>query len=256
MQRQAQRWILWGASAALSVFLTAPAALSQSTDSGATAQQPAQKTIQLVAAKASLDKTLDAKKAKQGDPVTAKLQQDVQIPGAQILPKNTELTGHIDQVEASQHKSDSTIVVTFDHARLKDGQELPIKATVMAIAQPVNMAQQQQQQSGGGEAMPSAPAAGGGARGGSSGGSSAGSGSAGGASAPPMNAPQSSMPSSDNQPSQQQQQQNGVPGVALKSDIHDTNSATFTSQGKNVHLDDGTQMALAVALIPAGVKVQ
>ena len=255
MQRQAQRWIVWGASAALSVFLTAPAALSQSTDSGATAQQPAQKTIQLVAAKASLDKTLDAKKAKQGDPVTAKLQQDVQIPGAQSLPKNTELTGHIDQVEASQHKSNSTIVVTFDHARLKNGQELPIKATVMAIAQPVNM-EQQQQQSGGGEAMPSAPAAGGGAPGGSPGGSPGPSGSAGGAAAPPMNAPQSSMPSSDNQPSQQQQQQNGVPGVALKSDIHDTNSATFTSQGRNVHLDDGTRMALAVALIPAGVKVQ
>jgi hypothetical protein len=256
MQRQAQRWVLWSAAAALSVFMTAPAALSQSEASGATAQQPAQKTIQLVAAKASLDKTLDAKKAKQGDSVTAKLQQDVQIPGAQNLPKNTELTGHIDQVEASQHKSDSTIVLTFDHARLKDGQLLPIKATVMAIAQPVNMAQQQQQ-SGGGAAMPSAPAgAGGGAPMASSGGSPSGAGQAGGASAPPMNAPQSSMPSSDNQQQQQQPQQNGVPGVALKSDIHDTNSATFTSQGKNVHLDDGTQMAFAVAVIPAGVKVQ
>jgi hypothetical protein len=251
MQRQAQRWVLWSAAAAMSVFLTTPAALSQSAASGATAQQPAQKTIQLVPAKASLDKTLDAKKAKQGDPVTAKLQQDVKIPGAQNLPKNTELTGHVDQAEASQHKSDSTIVVTFDHARLKDGQEIPIKATVMAIAQPLNM--QQQQQSGGGEAMPSAPAptGGGGAPMGSSGGS-AGSGTA-AASAPAMNTPQS-MPSADTQ--QQPTQQNGVPGVALKSDIHDANSATFTSQGKNVHLDDGTQMAFAVAVIPAGVKVQ
>src|SRR5579872_5954733 len=48
-----------------------------------------QRTLQMVPAVAQLDKTLDAKKAKQGDPVTAKLQQNIQIPDAQALPKNT-----------------------------------------------------------------------------------------------------------------------------------------------------------------------
>ena len=55
----------------------------------------------------------------------------------QALPKNTVLEGHVDQVQASDHKSDSTMTVTFDKAKLKDGKELPIKATVIAVSEPV-----------------------------------------------------------------------------------------------------------------------
>ena len=41
----------------------------------------------------------------------------MQIPDAQALPKNTVLEGHVDQVQASDHKSDSMMVVTFDKAK-------------------------------------------------------------------------------------------------------------------------------------------
>ena len=34
------------------------------------------------------------------------------------------------------------MVVTFDKAKLKDGQELPIKATIIAVSEPALLAQQ------------------------------------------------------------------------------------------------------------------
>lgn len=234
-----------GAAAALALCAGA-GAWAQADNSGDATQQ--QHTLQMVPAQAQLDKTIDAKKAKQGDVVTAKLQQDVQIPNAQNLPKNTVLEGHVDQAQASEHKSDSTVVVTFDKARLKNGQELPIKATIVSITEPVMMQQNQAGAPDGGgapaaSAPSSAPQAGGGAAGGSA--RSA-------PEPPPSNMPQENA----GQPGQQQTQHGGVPGVTLKSDLHDQTSATFTSKGKNVHVPDGTQMEVAITIIPPGVKLQ
>lgn len=239
-----------GAGIALASVLSA-AACAQSqpaADSNSQPQQP-QRKLQMVPAQVTLDHTLDAKKAKQGEPVTAKLQQNVQIPDAQALPRNTVLEGHVDQVQASENKGDSTMVVTFDKAKLKDGQELPIKATVIAVSQPASM----QQSSAGAPGQPvsagapmSAPSGGGG------GGPMGGGSSSGASSTPsqPMNLPQASPGS------QQQAQQNGVPDVTLTSSIHDQSSATFTSKGRNVHVPDGTQMEVALTIIPAGVHLQ
>jgi hypothetical protein len=56
--------------------------------------------------------------------------------------------------------------------------------------------------------------------------------------------------------SQQAAQQNGVQDVTLKSDIHQHSSATFTSKGRNVHVPNGTQMQVALAIIPPGVTLQ
>lgn len=232
---------------------TSPAATPTSTP-GATEQQP-QKTLQMVPAQAELNKTIDAKKAKQGDPVTAKLEQDVTIPNSQALPKNTVLEGHVDQVTASDHKSDSTMVVTFDKAKLKDGQELPIKATVIAVSEPA------MQQASAGGSMPSgggAPSSGGGmpSSGGSSGGGMRGGGGSGGGAEP--SAPQQPASAPDAGGNQQQAQgnaTNGVPDVTLTSNIREHSSATFTSKGRNVHVPGGTQMQVAVAIIPAGVRL-
>lgn len=222
------------------------AAQSQASPAGEPGQQT-QPTINLVRARASLDTTLDAKKAKQGEPVKAKLQENVQIPNEQSLPKNTVLEGQVDQVQPSEHKGDSTIVVTFNRARLKDGQELPIKATVLRVSEPALM---QQEAAGGppssvppGEmpgAQASAPQTGEG--------TPAGTNPAPAAPAP-MNVPE---PGTNAPPAPA----GGVPGVMLTSDIHQDTSATFTSKGRNVLVPDGTQMQIALAVIPAGVKVQ
>lgn len=247
---------------------SAPASQTAPTQATPTqsAAQPAHRTLQMVQAQAQLDKTIDSKKAKQGDPVTAKLVADVKVPDAQPLPKNTVLEGHVDQVTASDHKSDSTMVVTFDKAKLKDGQEVPIKATILAMAEPSLMSPDAG--GGGGGGAPAggsmAPAGGGGgggmAGGGGGGGArgSSGGGSAGASSPPPQAAPSGGMPDAGGgSPGQQQPTGNSnVPDVTLTSDIHQHNSATFTGKGKNVHVPDGTQMELAIGVIPPGVTVQ
>lgn len=240
-----------GASLAFGVGAGAWAqtASSATPASAGSTTQPAH-TLQMVPAVAQLDKTIDAKKAKQGDPVTAKLQKDVQIPDAQNLPKNTVLEGHVDQAQASDHKSDSTVVVTFDKAKLKNGQELPIKATVVAISEPVMM----QQNQGAAPASDALPAAGGAPSGG--GGPQAGGGSAAGATRTESAPQPAAVPQGGGGAPSQATDKNGVPGVTLKSDIHDQSSATFMSKGRNVHVPDGTQMEVALTVIPAGVKLQ
>lgn len=235
-----------GASLGLAMLMVV-AARGQDQAAGANGTAQAQHTIQLVQAQATLAITLDTKKAKQGEPVTAKLEENVPIPGEQALPKNTVLEGHVDQVQPSEHKSDSMVVVTFDKAKLKDGQELPIKATILAVSEP---ALAQEQASAGapasmGEPMPS--------------GSPGGSGSRGGSMASSPSVPSTPAPQPMNVPasgSQQQTQQKGVPDVTLQSDIHQHSSATFTSKGRNVHVPDGTQMQVALAVIPPGVTLQ
>jgi hypothetical protein len=250
MKRTQIAWILT-AAVALTVCPAsgyAQEAASSAATTGA-ADTPPTKNIQLVGARASLSKGLDAKKAKQGDAVTAKLQDDVKIPDSVELPKNTVLVGHVDQVQPSQNKSDSTVQVTFDKAQLKNGQQLPIKATIMQIAPPANaiaMNQAGGADSGGG-GMPSAPAA-----------SSGGGGGAGGSMQSAQPRPSTSPTMGSGSPDQPQQQgsQPGMTDVALQSDIHQSNSGTFTSKGKNVRLPDGTQLQFAVAVIPANTQIK
>jgi hypothetical protein len=218
----------WAVLAAAPLVLLAAASVAQDAGSGTTRQ------IQMVPAKAYLSKTLDAKKAKQGDPVTAKLLESIKIPDARELPSSTVLVGHIDQVQASDKKSDSSIQVTFDKAQLKDGTQIPVKATVMQISPPNNGAPFQQE--GAQTAAPSMPSGGGG-------GAHGGSPTSGGGSPGMMSSPD-------------QGQQDALNGVALKSDIHDSNSGTFMAKGKNVHLSEGTQMQFAVAILPPNAAVQ
>lgn len=216
--------------------------------------QPQTRTLQMVEVKAELQKSLDAKKAKEGEPVTAKLQDDANIPNAQTLPKNTILEGHIDQTQVSpDKKGTSSVTVTFDKAKLKSGEELPIKATVVAIAQPQN---NMAAAGGGGAPMGapggSAPAGGAPAGGGSQGGAAPAAG--GGGEPAPSSMPSQQEPTaggpSDNQGS------GAVPNVQLKSDIHQHSSATFLGNGKNVHIPDGTQMEVALTIIPPGTHLQ
>jgi len=218
----------------------------------APANPQGQQTLQMVRANASLNTTLDAKKVKQGQPVKAKLEENVQIPNTEGLPKNTVLEGHVDQVQPSENKGDSTVVVTFDKAMLKGGKELPIKATVLQVSEPALMQQEAAggPPSAGGPAPMGAPGGGGAAGGGSNGGGASGAAATPAPSAPaPMDVPETN-------PNQPQQRGGGVPGVMLTSDIHQHTSATFTSKGRNVHVPDGTEMQMAVAVIPPGVRMQ
>jgi len=202
------------------------------------------KSIQMVGARASLSKGIDAKKAKQGDVITAKLDDDVKIPGEITLPRNTVLLGHIDQVQPSENKSDSLVQVTFDKAQLKNGQQLAIKATIMQISAPPSA--MRNQDTAGSPAMPNSPTP------------SPSGGGGGLQSQSPQSSPRPapnvtpSMPDS----AQPSGQPSGIAGVQLQSDIHQSNSGVFTAKKKNVHIDEGTELQMAIAVIPPNTQVQ
>lgn len=151
---------------------------------------------QLVAAQAELQHTLDAKTAKQGDTVTAKLTESVHIADGTKLPRNTQLIGHIDEAQPAQNKGESKVVLTFDHARLANGQQIAIKSTIVNVSP---------------------------------------EGSAGVVDlslTPELEIKQA--PTSRH-------------GYGLTSSVAESNSGTLSANGKNVHLETGTELQFAVA---------
>jgi hypothetical protein len=97
-----------------------------------TPRNSAASSDQLVSANAELQTNVDAKTAKQGDAVTAKLSGTVHLNGT-TLPRNTVLVGHIDSVQPSQNSGVSKVVVTFDQAKLGNGQNVPVKSTLVGV---------------------------------------------------------------------------------------------------------------------------
>jgi hypothetical protein len=87
------------------------------------------------ATNAVLSGSLDAKKAKPGDPVTAKTTEPTSTPDHGNLPKGTRLLGHVTEAKAAgSGEGQSVLAFTFDRAVLKDGREVPIHSTVRALA--------------------------------------------------------------------------------------------------------------------------
>ena len=111
----------------------ATAALVLSLSAMAKDSQQSTNQAQLVAANAVLQTTIDAKTAKVGDVVTAKLTSSVQDPGGPELKRDSLLIGHIDQVQATANNGVSTVVLTFDKAQPKGGQPIAIKSTIVGI---------------------------------------------------------------------------------------------------------------------------
>lgn len=90
---------------------------------------------------AALTHPVDAKKNKPGDPVKARLTHACHSPDGTLLPKGTELVGHVTQAQSREkNQSESDLGVVFDKAVLKNGQEVPIKGTIQAIAAAQNTA--------------------------------------------------------------------------------------------------------------------
>jgi hypothetical protein len=87
---------------------------------------------------AELTKSIDAKKAKQGDEVTAKLTQDVKSSGHVVLHKGTKLVGHVTEAQAKTKESgESKLGIAFDKAVLKGGEEMAFTGVIQAVAPPV-----------------------------------------------------------------------------------------------------------------------
>jgi hypothetical protein len=84
---------------------------------------------------ATLASSLDAKRSKPGDEVEARAAQDVKQDGKVVLKKGTRLVGHVTQAQArAKGQTQSQLGILFDHAVLKNGQEVPFNASIQALA--------------------------------------------------------------------------------------------------------------------------
>jgi len=87
---------------------------------------------------AELTKSLDAKKAKPGDEVDARLTQDVKENGKVVLHKGSKLVGHVTEAQAkSKENAESRLGMVFDKAVLKGGEEMAFNGVIQAVAPPV-----------------------------------------------------------------------------------------------------------------------
>lgn len=84
---------------------------------------------------ASLATSLDAKHNKPGDQVEARTEEDVKQDGKVVLKKGSHLVGHVTQAqERANGQTQSQLGIVFDHAVLKNGQEVPFNASIQALA--------------------------------------------------------------------------------------------------------------------------
>lgn len=83
---------------------------------------------------AQIDKSVDAKKVRVGDPVVAKLEQPLLSKGKIIAPRGAKVIGHVTTVQArSKDHPRSELGISFDRIVLKDGSQIPSLLAIQAI---------------------------------------------------------------------------------------------------------------------------
>lgn len=87
---------------------------------------------------AELTKSVDAKKAKTGDEVTAKVTQDVKADGKVVVSKGSKLVGHITEAQAKSKDGESKLGVVFEKAVLKGGQEVAFNGVIVSFVAPAD----------------------------------------------------------------------------------------------------------------------
>jgi hypothetical protein len=89
---------------------------------------------------AELTKSIDTKKVKTGDEVTAKLTQDVKD-GNLVIHKGSKLVGHVTDAQIkTKENAQSKLGIIFDKAILKGGQEVAFKGVILSLAAPAEPA--------------------------------------------------------------------------------------------------------------------
>lgn len=198
---------------------------------------------------AELSKTVDAKKAKQGDKVEAKVAQDLLSNGQVVIPRGSKITGHV--TAAKPHdKADpaSNLGIAFDQIEIKNKGPLQFQASIQALAKPMNMMSPSMNPAGAAEPSGSngtgnsGPMTGGAGRTGMSSPSSATTGAA-----APSDAsadPQGAAPTGTAL-SASSQGVVGMEGLTMQANSGDAAQGTvISSADKNVKLESGTQLIL------------
>jgi hypothetical protein len=191
-----------------------------------------------------LDKTIDAKKAKAGDPVLVKTLDEMTSGGEVVAPRGSKVIGHVVAASAHEKGSPSRLEIAFDKFDMQHGTEVPMKATVQALAKPAtnpSLAAGDTNPAPSGGAPMSTSSRGGMPQGGSAG-QPAGAPNAGTLGSPAGAsdgaAPQSGRISLNAEGVQGMPELSLTPGPAQDS--------VLTSEKHNVKLESGTQMILQV----------
>jgi hypothetical protein len=82
----------------------------------------------------TLEKGIDARKNKAGDHVVARATENVKTEGQVVIPRGSQIVGHVSEAKARSTESESTLGIIFDRAVLKGGREIPLALTIQAIA--------------------------------------------------------------------------------------------------------------------------
>jgi hypothetical protein len=100
-----------------------------------TANSPEASNAQLRPVEGELEKKLDAKHARPGDPVVLKTTDKATIANGVIIPKGSKIVGHVvEAAAAGKGNANSKVTLQFDRAKLKGGQSLAIRTVLQSVA--------------------------------------------------------------------------------------------------------------------------
>jgi hypothetical protein len=194
-----------------------------------------------------LTTTVDAKKAKTGEEITAKVTQDLKASnGMMLMPKDTEIVGHVTEAQArNKQDKESQVGIVFDHA-VMNSSTVSYPLSIQAVISPQVFQNPNGDNRSTGAVSPGAPAGpmpsqmpGGSARG-----------TSGGEAAPP-NTPSGETDETSNGSALPQitghtQGVVGFPHLKLETPSNATQPSVISSEKNNVKLENGTLILLRV----------
>jgi len=229
------------------LFVTGSAAQAPAPSSGSEASLAGGMVLN-----ATLNSSIDSKKAKPGEQITAHTTEAVKsTDGRMILPNGTKIIGHVIQASARANgQGQAMLALQFDKAVLKDKQEIPLNVVIQAIAAPAQSAPPVFNDSGRATAGPGSSGPGLSAP--SNNPSMSGSRGARPEGTPPTDPYPTGIPNTTSSGGESNsggplpasmRGVYGIDGVRLSANGEGT---VLTSTAKNVHLDGGTRLLLAV----------
>ncbi|HEU5403556.1 MAG TPA: hypothetical protein VFU86_19535, partial [Terriglobales bacterium] len=206
-------------------------------------------------------KPIDSRKCKPGDEVVATASEDVKSDGKVVVKKGSKLIGHVTEAKAKgEGEANSSLGIMFDHAVLKNGQQVQMNSVVQAVAaaHTAPMSMDDDMSAMGSGSMTSSGGVSGGGHSGLLGGvgstANAATGAVANAGGKATGALNSSVGSGANVGRGVNGALNssssgvvGMKGLSLATAASNaTEGSVITSTGKSVHLDSGTQLMLRV----------
>lgn len=272
-----------GAGAPTTKVDQSAAASAQTTRTGAAAHLSEAAYSYMRPVNCELAGKLDSKSARTGDAVVARTTERFLAADGTVVPKGAKLVGHVTDVQAhTSSQPDSHLSIAFDRVEWSSGNSLPVRSVIQAVTKPVNTFASTPADNtdpiaspvGAGTHGMGGVRAGGGSLGaagnvgsttgnlGTSVGTSASTGGGGlrtagqaagdatgnvGPSLASNVGPVASTGVSAATSASMGIHPSGVPGVMLTGDATGATAGTLSASNRNVHLDSGTQLTIAVS---------